>query len=340
MTRVKKCMLVGLGALALVPAGGAAFLAVMRPKARPPSSERVERTPERLERGTYLVEHLLACRLCHSEHDAERFGMPIAREAALAGGLLLDRSFGLPGVIQPPDITPDVQTGIGGWTDGEVMRAIREGILRDGRPIFPMMPYGAYRAMSDEDLRAVVVYLRAQPAVRRATAPVEVDFPVNLLVRAQPDPVDGPVAAPDRADRIAYGRYLVRLASCSECHTPMTRGRKEMDHEFAGGREFPIPTSAGRFRSVTANITPDPTGYFGRATRPEWIGRVRSFAAMVNDPPPVAHGLNTMMPWLEYAGLTDDDLGAIYDFMKTVPPVSNQVDRFPDAPARTAAARN
>jgi mono/diheme cytochrome c family protein len=343
MRRLGRWLLATLGVLVLVPIGGAAFLLLLRPRARPPSSETVARTPERLARGTYLVEHLLLCVHCHSDHDAERYGMPVLPGAALAGGLTIDRSFGLPGVVQPPNITPDVETGIGAWTDGELIRAIREGVHRNGRALFPMMPYGFLRAMSDEDVRAVVVYLRAQKPVRRRTHPIEVDFPVNLLVRAEPAPVEEPVASPDRSDRLAYGRYLVRIAACAACHTPMERGRPVAGEEFAGGREFPVPTSGGRFRSVTANITPDETGWFGHASREQWIGRVRSFAPLRDDPPPVAHGLNTMMPWLAYSGLTDEDLGAIYDFMRTVRPVHKVVQPFPDAPPGsalpTAAAR-
>jgi hypothetical protein len=187
--------------------------------------------------------------------------------------------------------------------------------------------------MGDEDLRAVVTYLRAATPVRRATQPIEVDFPVNLLIRADPAPVTGPVHAPDPSDTVAHGGYLVQLAGCRRCHTPHQHGQEIAEEAFAGGFEFAIPTPAGRFRVVTANITTDPaTGYFGRATKAEWIGRVRSFAAIRDNPPPVANGLNTMMLWREYSGLTDRDLGAIYDYMKTVRPVHKQVTPFPDAP--------
>jgi hypothetical protein len=334
MRRIIKRVLLALAAvLVLLPAGGAVFLLLLRPRVQPPSSEEVARTPERLARGTYLMENLLGCVHCHSQHDHQRFGLPPLPGAALAGGLLLDRSFGLPGVFQAPNITPDPDTGIGRWSDGEVIRAIREGVHRSGRALFPMMPYADMRAMSDEDLRAVVTYLRAATPVKRATHPIEVDFPVNLFVRAEPAPVTAPVHPPDPKNTIAYGGYLVQLAGCRRCHTPHERGKEIRDQAFAGGFEFPIPTPAGRFRVVTANITTDPaTGYFGRATKAEWIGRVRSFAAIREDSPRVADGLNTMMLWREYSGLSDGDLGAIYDYMKTVRPVHKQVNPFPDAP--------
>lgn len=333
MRRIKRVSLAVAAVAVLLAAGVAAFLLLLRPRVQPPASQVVERTPERLARGTYLMENVLGCVHCHSQHDHERFGLPLLPGAALAGGLLLDRSFGLPGVFQAPNITPDPDTGIGRWTDGEVMRAIREGVHRSGRALFPMMPYTALRAMGDEDLRAVVTYLRAATPIRRSTHPIEVDFPVNLLIRLEPAPVTAPVHPPDPKDTVAYGGYLVRLAGCRGCHTPQERGQEVAGQAFAGGFEFAIPTAAGRFRVVTANITTDPaTGYFGRVTRAEWIGRVRSFALLRDDPPKVANGLNTMMLWREYSGLSDSDLGAIYDYMKTVRPVYKKVNPYPDAP--------
>jgi mono/diheme cytochrome c family protein len=329
-------VLVLLGVVVLLAAGGAAFLRFARPRLRAPSDEVVARTPERLQRGTYLVEHLLPCRHCHSFGDIERFGAPLSDGEAWAGGIVLDRSFGLPGVIQAPNISPDPEYGIGAWSDGEVLRAIREGVARDGHPLFPMMPYPSYREMSDEDVRSVLVYLRAAKPVHRGTKPIEVDFPVSLFIRAAPAPVEKPVAAPDPKNAVAYGGYLVKIAGCADCHTPLGPHGPDEKMAFAGGREFAIPYPEGRYRAVTANITPDPSGYFGHATKQEWIDRVRSFAGMEKDPPKVAHGLNTLMPWIEFSGLTDEDLGAIYDFLQTVPPIHNEVKTFPDAPAQVA----
>ena len=254
---------------------------------------------------------------------------------------MLDRSFkDFPGVVQSPNITPDRETGVGTWTDGELMRAIREGVKRDGTTIFPSMPYTDFRAMSDEDLRSVVVYLRSLAPVRRQTVPTDVDFPVNLLMRLAPAAVEGPVHAPDPKYPIAWGGYLVEIASCKHCHTPIDKGDPVEAEAFSGGFVFEIPTASGRRRVVTANITPDPTGYFGRTSKQEWIGRVRSFASLRADPPAVQPGLNTMMPWLEYAGLTDEDLGAIYDYMKTVRPVRKTVISFPDGPATAQTRRS
>jgi len=89
----------------------------------------------------------------------------------------------MPGMVVAANITPDRETGIGGWTDGEKIRAIREGVDRDGRVLFPMMPYGNYRLMSDEDVYAVVAYINSLPAVRNPLPATAIKFPVSLLIK-------------------------------------------------------------------------------------------------------------------------------------------------------------
>ncbi len=331
---VGKVALGVLGLVAVAVGGGISYVTLAKPNARPPSLEVVERTPERLARGTYLVEHLLPCMHCHSEHDVTRFDAPIINGAG-SGGFVFNRTLGLPGVVQPPNITPDVETGVGSFTDGELMRAIREGIGKDGRALFPMMTYSDFKTMSDEDLRAVIVYLRALPPVKKHTARIELDFPVNLFIRLVPAPVVDPVAAPDDArEHIAYGGYLVRLAGCHGCHTAIDgHGQSVKGRDFAGGRAFPMTWQDGKLgpRVVTANITPDPTGYFGHTTKAVWIARVRTYAGMRDNRPTMAPGTNTLMPWIAFSGLSESALGAIYDYMQTVKPINAVVDSFPDA---------
>ena len=127
--------------LAVLAGAGIAYLALRRPAQRPPSSERIEATPARLVRGEYLVEHVSDCLLCHSEARFERFGLPRVPGTAGKGGFAFGKDFGIPGVLPVRNITPDRETGIGSWTDGEILRAIREGVDRDGHALFPMMPY-------------------------------------------------------------------------------------------------------------------------------------------------------------------------------------------------------
>src|SRR2546423_504426 len=131
------------------------------PKKRELTSHQFERTPERLARGRYLVRGVLACETCHSPKDWTQHGGPVAPGMELTGQAV---DFpGFPGNLFIPNITPDPETGSGKWTDDQIARAIREGIKHDGTTLFPMMPYQAFKNLSDEDLASVVVYLRSIP---------------------------------------------------------------------------------------------------------------------------------------------------------------------------------
>jgi hypothetical protein len=310
-------------------------LTLKRPAQRQPSAEMVERTPGRLARGTYLVEHVSHCLKCHSGADADRFGQPPKAGQLGQGGMVFDEKSGVPGLVAAQNITPDPDYGIGKWSDGEVLRAFREGVDKNGDALFPMMPYSYFHAMSDEDARSVLVYLRALAPVHNQVPQKHLDFPVNLLIKSVPQPLDGPVEAPsDEHDHLAYGKYLVTIAGCRECHTPHdAHGQLLPGRDFAGGWAMAIRAGDGRvLRVVPPNLTPHPTAYFGSATKEAWIGRVRSFAGMDGENAPmVAPGRNTHMAWAAYAGMTDQDLGAIYDYLKTLLPIENHVDSFPDA---------
>ena len=116
-------------------------------------------------------------------------------EAGRGKGWIFPVELGLPGAVTAPNITPDRETGIGAWTDGEKIRAIREGISRDGRVLFPMMPYPNFRMMSDEDVYAIVAYMNTLPAVRNPLPVTKIDFPVSLMIKSVPQPAGiGPAA--------------------------------------------------------------------------------------------------------------------------------------------------
>lgn len=313
----------------IVIAGLFAWLALRSPAMRPPSTEKVEATPERLARGTYLVHNVAHCVGCHSEIHGDRFGAPVKAGTEGQGGFLFDKKLGVPGQVQAQNITQDAETGLGRWTDGEIIRAIREGVNRKGEALFPMMPYKFYREMSDEDVKSVVVYLRTIPPVQNRVARQKLDFPVNLLVKFEPKPVEGPISTPDTKDTVAYGRYLVTVANCKECHTPHDdKGQLVPGTDFSGGWLMSGPWG----RVVTANITPDPDNYMGQASREEFIGRFKSFEHMDGENAPIAtKGKNTVMAWPRFAEMTKEDLGAIYDYLKTVKPIKKKVNPFPDA---------
>lgn len=330
MKKLMRGLLLGIAALALAVGALVAYLSSKKPLQRPPEAGTFEATPARRARGEYLALHVVDCLLCHSEARFDRYGIPRVPGTEGKGGFVFGKDFGIPGTLPSRNITPDPETGLGRWTDGEILRAIREGVDRHGDALFPMMPYGAYREMSDEDARSLVVYLRSLKPIRNAVPKKKIDFPVNILVKGAPKPVAGPIVAPDaKKDEVAYGRYLAVIGGCKGCHTPETRpGQPIPGREFAGGQVFRGPWG----RNVSSNLTPHPDAYLGKATKAEFIGRFRSFASLGGDAAPVAtKGRNTLMPWLALSGATDEDLGAIYEFLKTVPPVENRVNPFPDA---------
>lgn len=305
---------------------GVSWLALRKPAQRPPAAERIEPTPERLARGKYLVHHVTDCLGCHSDHTLE-FGLPIKPGTEGKGGFVFDKNLGFPGVVAAQNITPDRDTGLGAWTDGEILRAIREGVDRHGEALFPMMPYQGYRHLGDEDAMAIVAYLRTLQPVRNEVPQKRIDFPVNLFVKFAPQPVEGPVQAPDRKDTVAYGKYLTTIAGCYECHTPHDdKNQLIAERAFSGGWEMKGPWG----RNITANITPHPSTWVGQTNREAFIARFRAFATLAESRP-VPKGRNTIMPWLAFSGMTDEDLGAIYDYLRTVPAIEHQVNAFPDA---------
>lgn len=278
----------------------------------------------RLERGQYLVESVAMCYYCHSENDWEATPpMPLHGKKG-AGGLFPEKA--LPGRVIASNITPDPETGIGNWTDEELDRAIREGVGRDGRRLFPIMT--SYNHLSDEDLAAIIAYLRSQPPVRNELPKTELPEPVRASL-PPPMPVARPVAAPDLSDPAKRGEYLANLADCVGCHTPVdAQGAPRMDMAFGGGFELNGPWGV----VVSSNITPDATGisYYDEAL----------FLKVMRTGNPGGRQLNKIMPVHIYGNMTDDDLKAVFAYLKTLPPVSHRVDNTETPGACKICGRN
>jgi mono/diheme cytochrome c family protein len=153
-------------------------------------------------------------------------------------------------------------------------------------------------------------------------------FPLNLIVRTIPAPAN-PQPVPPLSDTLAYGEYLVTIASCADCHTPSKEGKPVPGMDFAGGAEFNLPFGLVR----SANITPDEETGIGSWDRQEFLDRFKEYADSAASHRPVKQGnFNTIMPWLVYAGMTEDDLGAIYAYLRTQKPVENRVITFTAKP--------
>lgn len=312
----------GLVVLIIVVAGiGLAYLFLALPKVDPAPDVTIDATPERIARGAYLANHVTVCMDCHSTHDWQYFSAPPVPGSEGKGGDLYGEEMGFPGSLYPGNLTPG---GIGDWTDGELIRAITEGVNKDGQALFPFMPYTEYRHLSEEDLHSIIVYLRTLESIENEIPNRKLNFPLNIIVRTIPEPAQ-PQPHPYPTDNIAYGKYLATISGCKFCHTPQEKGVPLAGMGFAGGFEFPLP--GGTVNSM--NITPDEETGIGKWSEEAFINIFKAYNPEEIRQQIVPPGeFNTVMPWSLYSSMMKEDLGAIYDYLRTVPPIKNSVERF------------
>lgn len=307
-----------LALLAAVLGGVAAYVRLALPNVGPPPDLHVGSDPELVVRGEYLARHVTVCVDCHSERDWTMFAGPIVPGTEGKGGELFGQDAGLPGEFYASNITP---AALRSWTDGELARAITAGVTRTGEALFPIMPYPAYAHLTPRDLEAIIAYVRTLAPIENAVADRQLAFPMNLIVRTIPQAAP-PARTVDPNDPVAYGKYLVQIAACAECHTPAKDGAKVVGMELAGGFEFRTPAGAVRSR----NITPDVETGIGSWDRQRFVATFKAFAPEHGRMRLAAEaGYNTPMPWAMYGGMTEEDLAAIYDYLRTVPPIRNAV---------------
>lgn len=274
-------------------------------------SAAAERRQARLERGRYLVENVMACFSCHCDVDWKTPGAPPKPGRKGAGTVFPDAN--IPFKLVAPNITPDPETGIGRWTDQELARAIRDGIGRDGRILFPQMPYLNFRVLSDDDLASVIAYLRSLPPVRNNPGKTELPEAIRASLKAPPPA--GSVPPPDLSAPVKRGAYYTRLADCDSCHTPKGPDFRPLPGmDFAGG--FILKGPWGEV--AWANLTPHASGipYYNEAMFLEVMrtGKVQ------------ARRLNNIMLWGYYRNMTDEDLKGIFAYLQTLKPVAHRVD--------------
>lgn len=273
----------------------------------------IEITPDRVERGKYLANHVAVCIECHSGRDWSLFTGPIIEGKEGEGGEIFDQSMGFPGRFVSKNITP---FALDDWTDGEVFRAITSGVSKDGKALFPVMPHPAYGRMDKEDIYSIIAYLRTLEPIESHPDVSKPDFPMNFILNTIPQKPEF-TSIPPKTDVVSYGRYLTSAASCYECHTRQEKG-KFIGKDFAGGFEFKFPDGSV-LRS--ANITPHETG-IGNWTKEQFLERFRAYTDSSFVPHPVEPGeFQTMMPWTFYGGMETEDLEAIFSFLQTVEPV-------------------
>jgi mono/diheme cytochrome c family protein len=264
--------------------------------------------PAVIERGRYLAMGPAHCVGCHATPGVT------GEQPPLAGGMMFD----LPvGKFYTRNITPDQKTGIGRYSDPELARVLRYGVHPSGRAMLPFMPFND---LSDDDLVAVISYLRSRPAVEHAVP----DHDFNMLGRIAKAFVlepHGPTRAIRKRVEIGptaeYGEYLVKtVGNCNGCHTRRSlRSGEAIGVELAGGMELDSHAAPGT-KFISPNLTPDPaTGHIRAWTEEQFVARFKN-------------GVETAspMPWGTFKNITDDDLRAIYRYLMSVPPAAQGQD--------------
>jgi mono/diheme cytochrome c family protein len=260
-----------------------------------------------MQRGDYLVHAVMHCMGCHSKFDLKADPPDLA--STEGSGQVLFEEGGLR--IIAPNITSDPETGIGKWSDDAIARAIREGIAVDGSTLFPAMPYEHFRDLSDEDLASIVVFLRSLPPTHSEQPPNKIPFPISRFIQGVPEPVTEAVPEPDMSTPVKRGAYLVKMATCTDCHTPRDPKFNPISGmEMAGGNPMEGVYSA--------NITPDASG-IGYYDEAQFVQTIRTGSVR-------ARKLKPIMLWWMFRNMTDDDLKAVFAYLRTLKPVHHLVD--------------
>ncbi len=295
----------------LAIASGLIYVFTAFPKKEPLQQITVQATPQLLQRGEYLVHHVVVCTHCHSQRKMEVFATPAVPGTEGSGDLFIkDAELG---ELYSPNITPHA---IKNWTDGELIRAVTAGVNQKGDPLFPIMPYKVYANLKEEDLHAVIAYVRSLEPIAYQVPPTKLKFPLNLIVRMIPGPAEKDAKAQSNP-----GNYLTKVAGCIDCHTPLTdKGEPVPGMTLAGGQDFVIVKSA--------NITPDVDTGIGKWTKEDFISAFKKWQDPAMQQIVVPERQNTVMPWISYSAMKEEDLAAIYDYLRTVPPIRNSVQKF------------
>jgi mono/diheme cytochrome c family protein len=280
--------------------------------------------PAIVARGRYLAYGPAHCVDCHGAPDRHADAQA-GREVPFSGG----HEFRLPvGIFRAANLTSDRETGIGGLRDGQLARALRHGISREGRALVPFMPFAN---LSDEDLVAVLSFLRTQPPVRNPVVTQEPNllghivkaFVLKPVGPSEPVPHSVPPAA-----TVAYGRYLAHsVANCVGCHTMRDlRTGAFTGPVLGGGLDF-VSDLDPRLHLVSPNLTPAArTGKITGWTEEVFMARFRTGRGAEGSP----------MPWSSFGRLSDNDLQAVYRYLRSLPPVEHDTGASVRGPELTA----
>jgi mono/diheme cytochrome c family protein len=256
-----------------------------------------------VERGKYLMDAIVGCDDCHTIPGPPGKGMTFA-----GGFVFVSPAFH----AVSPNITQDRETGIGAWTDEQIIDAIRNGRRPDNTVIGPPMPIDMYNRMSDDDVKAIVAYLRTIKPIKHKVAKSNYKMPLHA------PPPAGHVTAPPKSDKVAYGAYISGpLAHCIECHTPQVRGQRDFEHMLGAGG-FPFDQPGGGV-ILAPNITPDPETGIGKWTDDQ-IKKVITTGIHIT-----GRKMGVPMPFDHFAKMTAEDFDAVVTYLHSMKPIKHKV---------------
>lgn len=314
-----KKLLLAFVLVAIIVIGGAlTYVKTFLPNVGDAPDITIEITPERVARGKYIANNVAVCIDCHSQRDWGTFAAPPIEGTFGGGGEIFSEDFGFPGNYYSKNITP---YGIGDWTDGEVLRAITTGVSKEGNALFPIMPYPHYGTLTEEDLYSIIAYVRSLEPIKKDIPASTSNFPINFLINTMPQPAKFGTT-PDKNNKVEYGRYLTNMAGCIECHTKQEKGQLLDGMHFAGGFDFKLPMG-----TVTSpNITPDKATGIGTWNEDMFVARFKQYADSNYIPQKVGENdFQTVMPWTMYAGMEENDLRAMFAYLRSLEPINNPV---------------
>jgi mono/diheme cytochrome c family protein len=345
---VKTVLKVVGGVLLLIICGVAAFVGYVSAtwdkdySATPRPAVKASTDPEVIRRGEYLAHSVAHCSVCHVPEDVTAKREP-GEHPAMVGGFVW--RMGPLGTITSRNITPDKETGIGNWTDEDLARAIKFTVGRDGK-LLPFMSL-TVPAMADEDVEAIISYLRStQPTVRPNTPPEPGILLKYLATKVGPSFREGflkdlKYVAASEEPSLERGKYLAHGPGwCVGCHSPFNMlEMKPSGPQFSGSSDPEPDHKDASMVFRIPNLTTDPeTGHMANWDEDHFVARFKAGRAIAS----------SKMPWEAYREMTDSDLRSIFRYLKTVPPTKNYVgptwrkkdeDPAKDALAKSAALR-
>ena len=287
---MKKIIITLVGSVFIAFAFLLSYVKIALPNVGAAPEIKVELTPERIARGKYLAHSVTLCMDCHSTRDWTKFSAPLVEGTLGKGGELFDQKIGFPGSYYAPNLTPH-----------------------------------HYGKLDQEDIFAIIAYVRTLPSIVNEVPAPSSDFPMNFILNTIPQKANLK-PRPDTSNTVLYGQYVFTAASCGDCHTKQEKGKPVEGMELAGGFEFPLPNGNV---VKSANITPDEETGIGLWTKNAFVNKFKAYAAAGYKPHAVAgKDFNTVMPWMMYGAMTEQDLGALYDYLKTVKPVKNRIENL------------